>query len=83
MGRWGGPDEASVLPLRVDVIQRVRHRLIGDVVRTGLPRIAPYRPTLAVSGSTVQRAIAKPSRFSPQLPLALPRAVDAEAAKTR
>jgi hypothetical protein len=33
-----------------------------SVVRTGLPRIAPCQPRLAISRSTVQRATVKPSR---------------------
>ena len=64
------------MELPVYLIQRARHRLSLIVVRTGLPRIAPCRPRLAISRSTVQRATVKPSRRNCRQ--ILPHAVDAE-----
>jgi len=58
--------------LPVDAVQRARRcpfdklrtGLSLIVVRTGLPRITPAKPSSRISRSTVQRATSNPSRRS-------------------
>ena len=52
------------LELPVDVIERARLGLVGDIVRTCAPRMTPRRPGLRISRATVQRATLMPSRIN-------------------